>query len=128
MDITGLGTTLTLGIFLLDGLGILLFRGAWVFMQDTGLHEGLGLGAVVDLLIKVVNEHMLLELLLLGLDGRRGGGFGEDVLLNKLMAVGTVLEILLKGVTAGLVLNGGDGGLVNDGGGSVCLVGHCGGC
>lgn len=59
---------------------------------------------MLEALLQVVGAHVLLELLLVTLEGRRSGRIGEDVALDKLFSLGTVLETLLQIVGGALTL------------------------
>jgi hypothetical protein len=59
----------------LRGAGILILR------QNPLSNKRLWLGAVLNLMLQVIGQHMALELTGLSLQGRRGGGSGEDITL-----------------------------------------------
>lgn len=53
--------------------GILILR------QNPLGNKCLWLGAILNLVLQVIGQHMALELTGLSLQGRRGGGSGEDI-------------------------------------------------
>ena len=59
---------------------------------------------MLEPLLEVVGPHVLLELLLVALEGGCSGRVGEDVALNELFSVGAVLEALLQVVRGALAL------------------------